>query len=50
MANLFPEIADSSGAINKMNLFKRALLVLFGLVVSGLLIFWIVYLLLYLIS
>jgi hypothetical protein len=43
MANLFPEISDSSAAVNKMSLFKRALLVLFGLVVSGLLIFWIVY-------
>lgn len=43
MANLFPEITDKSLTINKMNIFKRALLVLFGIVISGLIIFWIVY-------
>ena len=43
MANLFPEFTDKSISINSMNVFKRALLFLFGIVISGLLIFWIVY-------
>lgn len=43
MANLFPEITDKSANLDKMSLFKRALLVLFGLVISGLIIFWIVF-------
>ena len=42
MANLFPEFTDKSISINSMNVFKRALLFLFGIVISGLLIFWIV--------
>jgi hypothetical protein len=42
-AFLFPEISDKTIDINKSNLFKRALLVLFGLVISSLIIFWIVY-------
>jgi len=43
MVNLFPEFTDKSISIDKMNIFKRALLVLFGIVISGLIIFWIVY-------
>jgi hypothetical protein len=39
----FPELSDKTGTSSKMNLFKRALLVLFGTVISGLVIFWIVY-------
>ena len=40
---LFPEISDKSLDIKKTNLFKRALLILFGFVISGLIIAWIVY-------
>ena len=43
MANLFPEFSYNATSLNKMSIFKRALLVLFGLVVSGLVIFWILY-------
>jgi hypothetical protein len=39
---LLPEISDKTIEIERTNLFKRALLFLFGLVISGLLIFWIV--------
>lgn len=42
-ANLFPEISDRRMNMNKMNLFKKALLALFGFVISGLIIFWLVY-------
>jgi hypothetical protein len=42
-ANTFPEILDNSLSNNKTSLFKRSLLVLFGIVISGLLIFWLVY-------
>jgi cytochrome bd-type quinol oxidase subunit 2 len=41
--SLFPETVDNSIASNKMNLFKRSLLVLFGIVISGLIIGWIIY-------
>ena len=41
--NLFPEITNSSMAINSTNLFKRSLLVLFGIIISSLIIFWLVY-------
>jgi hypothetical protein len=43
--NLFPEIDNNNNAVvnDKMSLFKRSLLVLFGLVISSLIIFWIVY-------
>ena len=41
--NLFPEISNNSVANDKMSLFKRSLLALFGLVISSLVIFWIVY-------
>jgi hypothetical protein len=39
---LFPEISNKSLDIKKTNLFKRALLILFGLTISGLIIAWIV--------
>lgn len=42
-ANLFPEMSNKHMNVDKMNLFKRAMLALFGIVISGLLIFWIVY-------
>jgi hypothetical protein len=42
-ANTFPEIFDGSSLNDKTNLFKRSLLALFGIVISGLLIFWLVY-------
>lgn len=40
---LFPEISDKSLDTKKSNLFKRALLILFGFVISALIIAWIVY-------
>ena len=40
---LFPEMSIGSDVNDRTNLFKRALLALFGLTISGLLIFWIVY-------
>ena len=40
---IFPEIVDNSGAINKLNAFKHSLLILFGVVISGLLIAFIIY-------
>lgn len=43
IANLFPEFSDKSIVINKLSIFKRALLTLFGFVISGLIIFWILY-------
>lgn len=43
VVNIFPEIPDKSININKMNLFKRALLMLMGLTTSGLLIGLITY-------
>lgn len=42
-ANTFPEIFDNATLNNKTNLFKRSLLALFGIVISGLIIFWLVY-------
>ena len=42
-ANLFSDIPNNMADVNKMELFKKALLVLFGLIISGLLIFWITY-------
>jgi hypothetical protein len=41
--NLFPEIDNNSLVNDKMSLFKRSLLVLFGIIISSLTIFWIVY-------
>ena len=42
-AYAFPEIANNLPINDKTNLFKRSLLALFSIVISGLLIFWIVY-------
>lgn len=42
-ANTFPEILDSVPLNDKTNLFKRSLLALFGVVISSLLIYWLVY-------
>jgi hypothetical protein len=41
--NLFPEADNNSVVSDKMNLFKRSLLFLFGIIISSLIIFWIVY-------
>jgi hypothetical protein len=40
ISNLFPELTNKSITLNKMSLFKRALLALFGLIMSGILIYW----------
>jgi hypothetical protein len=42
-ANLFSDVIDNVSIYNKTNLFKRSLLILFGLVISSLIIYWIVY-------
>jgi hypothetical protein len=42
-ANLLPETFNSSSANNTTSIFKRSLLVLFGIIISSLIIFWIVY-------
>jgi hypothetical protein len=43
-STLFPEGLNSTGLVNdKMNLFKNSLLILFGIILSSLIIFWIVY-------
>ena len=42
-SNLFPEVSNNIAANDKLSLFKRSLLVLFGIVISSLIIFWIVY-------
>jgi hypothetical protein len=39
--NTFPELVDNTIAKNNLSLFKRALLILFGIVISGLIIGWI---------
>jgi len=41
--NLFPDGTDNLADANKMGLFKHSLLVLFGLIISGLVIYWITY-------
>ena len=41
--NLFPEIMNKSLAVDSTSLFKRALLVLLGVIISSLIIFWLVY-------
>lgn len=43
ISNLFIDNSNKSTVINKVNLFKKSLLVLFGIIISSLLIFWIVY-------
>jgi hypothetical protein len=42
-ANTFPEIFVRSPLNDKVNLFKRSLLALFGIIISCLVIFWLVY-------
>lgn len=39
----FPEVFNNKSIKDKFNLFKRSLLALFGITISGLVIFWIVY-------
>jgi hypothetical protein len=39
----FPEISNNTKVSDKLNLFKRSLLALFGIIISALVIFWIVY-------
>jgi hypothetical protein len=43
VTNLFPEFTNKTLAIDSTNFFKRALLVLFGIIISSLIIFWLVY-------
>lgn len=43
LANIFPEALDSSLAMNKLNLFKRSLMTLFGIIIACLIIYWVVY-------
>ena len=43
MLSLFPEITNKPADLNKMSIFKRSLLTLFGIIISILLILWIVY-------
>jgi len=40
VANVFPESYNKAANINQTNLFKRSLLALFGIIISGLLIYW----------
>jgi hypothetical protein len=39
----FPEISNNVKISNKLNLFKRSLLAIFGIIISSLIIYWIVY-------
>ena len=41
--SVFSDVGDNSATNNKLNIFKRSLLVLFGIVISGLIIAWVVY-------
>ena len=43
IGNMFPETHNGSGLGDKLSVFKRSLLILFGIVISGLLIYWLVY-------
>jgi len=43
ISNVFPELSDKNAATTKLDLFKRALLMLFGTIVSILIIIWLVY-------
>jgi hypothetical protein len=43
ISNLFPELSDKNVTINKLDIFKRSLLMLFGTVVSIMIIVWLVY-------
>jgi hypothetical protein len=40
---VFPKVSDKSMNVSKMTTFKKSLLTLFGIIISGLLIAWIVY-------
>ena len=40
---VFPEMSDKSYNISKVSIFKKSLLTLFGLIISGLIIAWLVY-------
>ena len=42
-SNLFPEFFGSSIDVSRMETFKKAMLFLFGLIMSGLIIFWVIY-------
>lgn len=41
--DLFPEVTNKTIATNATSFFKRALLILFGIIISSLVIFWLVY-------
>jgi hypothetical protein len=41
--SVFSDVGDNSVTNGKLNIFKRSLLVLFGIVISGLIIAWVVY-------
>ena len=41
--NFFPEMSNKQMDVSKMSLFKKSLLSLFGIIISGLLIAWLVY-------
>jgi hypothetical protein len=43
ISNTFPEIHNNSFDLQKNNLLKRSLLMLFGIIISSLVLFWIVY-------
>jgi hypothetical protein len=43
LVSVFPEVSDKSMNISNISTFKKSLLVLFGITISGLLIAWIVY-------
>ena len=43
LVTVFPEVSDKSMNISKISTFKKSLLTLFGIIISGLLIAWIVY-------
>lgn len=42
LVSVFPEVSDKSMNISKMTTFKKSLLTLFGIIISGLIIAWIV--------
>uniref|UniRef100_A0A6C0LL35 Uncharacterized protein n=1 Tax=viral metagenome TaxID=1070528 RepID=A0A6C0LL35_9ZZZZ len=43
ISNLFPELSNKNISVNKLDLFKRSLLMLFGTILSILIILWLVY-------
>ena len=43
ISNLFPELSNKNISVNKLDLFKRSLLMLFGTILSILIIVWLVY-------